>query len=65
MKFNNYLDAVREVENTYVPPKFDKKLYESLKNRIDISRKIISIIVINSNERRFYEISTDTQKQIQ
>lgn len=46
-KFNNYLDDVREVENTYIPPKFDTNLYESLENKINISKKIILTIVLS------------------
>lgn len=45
-KFNNYLKCVRKAENTYIPPMFDQKLHESAKNKKDIAKKIILILII-------------------
>lgn len=45
-KFNNYLPLIKETENTYIPPKFDSKPYESLKRKKYILKNIMSILLL-------------------
>lgn len=40
-KFNQYLEEIKELEKTYVPPMFDKKLYG-----VEGKRKIIKTIIL-------------------
>lgn len=45
-KFNNYLALIKETENTYIPPKFDSKPYESLKRKKYIFKILLLLTLI-------------------
>ena len=45
-KFNNHLEKICDVEKTYVPPMFDKKMYGISQERKHIAKRIILSIII-------------------
>lgn len=45
-KFNNHLEKICDVEKTYVPPMFDKKMYGISQKRKHIAKRIILSIII-------------------